>query len=183
MIVFDLRCDEGCPVFEGWFDSSTDFEGQFKRGLVQCPYCESPKVGKAPMAPRVSRSGGSKSEVKDVLAEVAALQVRMLSNSEWVGSELPDTARAMHLGDCLDVHGGTCLVGGSSKIRLAGQRRRLNEGSSFGALVTRHRPHAHAPPVQPRGTASNGRARSCPRTRGGTGRGAAIRARRDRRSR
>jgi hypothetical protein len=99
VIVFDLRCDEGCPVFEGWFDSSTDFEGQFKRGLVQCPYCESPKVGKAPMAPRVSRSGGSKSEVKDVLAEVAALQVRMLSNSEWVGSELPDTARAMHLGE------------------------------------------------------------------------------------
>jgi len=99
VIVFDLRCEEGCAVFEGWFDSSADFEGQFKRGLVQCPYCGSAKVGKAPMAPRVSRSDGSKFEVKDVLAEVAALQAKMLSNSEWVGSELPDTARAMHLGE------------------------------------------------------------------------------------
>jgi hypothetical protein len=107
VIVFDLRCGAGCAVFEGWFDSSADFEEQFERGLVQCPYCGSPKVGKAPMAPRVSRSGGSQFEAKDVLAEVAALQARMLSNSEWVGTDLPDTARAMHLGEIekRQVHG------------------------------------------------------------------------------
>lgn len=99
MIVFDLRCDEGCAVFEGWFDSSADFEGQYERGLVQCPYCGSAKVEKAPMAPRVSRAGPSQGGAKDVLAEVAALQAKLLSNSEWVGSNLPDTARAMHLGE------------------------------------------------------------------------------------
>ncbi|HET6941940.1 MAG TPA: DUF1178 family protein [Sphingomicrobium sp.] len=107
MIVFDLRCDDGCAVFEGWFDSSADFQRQFERGLVQCPYCGSPKVGKAPMAPRVGRSGGSQFDVKDVIAEVAAFQARMLSNSEWVGTDLPDTARAMHLGEIekRQVHG------------------------------------------------------------------------------
>jgi hypothetical protein len=99
MIVFDLRCDDRCAVFEGWFDSSADFEQQFERGLVQCPYCGSAKVEKAPMAPRVSRSDGSRPEARDLLAEVAALQAKMLSNSEWVGNDLPDTARAMHLGE------------------------------------------------------------------------------------
>jgi hypothetical protein len=107
MIVFDLRCEDSCAVFEGWFDSSADFEQQFERGLVQCPYCGSRKVAKAPMAPRVGRAGGSQPDMKDVLAEVAALQARMLSNSEWVGADLPDTARAMHLGEIekRQVHG------------------------------------------------------------------------------
>jgi hypothetical protein len=107
VIIFDLRCKDGCAVFEGWFDSSADFEQQFERGLVECPYCGSPKIGKAPMAPRVSRSGGSQPAATDLLAQVAALQARMLSNSEWVGSDLPDTARAMHLGEIekRQVHG------------------------------------------------------------------------------
>jgi hypothetical protein len=107
MIVFDLRCDEGCTVFEGWFDSSSDFEQQSKRGLVQCPYCGSTGVVKAPMAPRVSRSDGTTAQVKDMLAEVASLQAKLLSSSEWVGKDLPDTARAMHLGEieARPVHG------------------------------------------------------------------------------
>ena len=99
MIVFDLRCREGCAVFEGWFDSGEDYERQSMRGLVQCPFCGTARVEKAPMAPRVSRSDGSTSEVKDVMACVAALQAKLLDNSEWVGTDLPETARAMHLGE------------------------------------------------------------------------------------
>ena len=99
MIVFDLRCRVGCAVFEGWFDSGEDFAQQSERGLVQCPYCGTAKVEKAPMAPRVSRSAAVPSEVKEKIAELAALQSKLLSNSEWVGSNLPETARAMHLGE------------------------------------------------------------------------------------
>jgi hypothetical protein len=97
MIVFDLRCAEGCATFEGWFDSGSDYEQQSKRGLVQCPYCGTGEVQKAPMAPRVSRSG----EVvpREAIAALAAMQAKMLSNSEWVGKDLPETARAMHLGE------------------------------------------------------------------------------------
>ena len=97
MIVFDLRCAEGCATFEGWFDSGTDYEQQSKRGLVQCPYCGTADVGKAPMAPRVSRS--EEGDAKQAIAALAAMQAKMLSNSEWVGADLPDTARAMHLGE------------------------------------------------------------------------------------
>ena len=99
MIVFDLKCPEGCAVFEGWFSSGSDFAEQSERGLVQCPYCGSAEVGKAPMAPRVSRSDGSAIEAKDAIATLAAVQARLLSNSEWVGADLPETARAMHLGE------------------------------------------------------------------------------------
>jgi hypothetical protein len=99
MIVFDLKCADGCATFEGWFDSSGDYEEQSKRGLVQCPYCGIDRVEKAPMAPRVSRADGPPSDAKDMLAALASAQAKMLSKSEWVGTDLPDTARAMHLGE------------------------------------------------------------------------------------
>lgn len=107
MIVFDLRCADGCAVFEGWFSSGSDFAEQNERDLVQCPYCGSSSVEKAPMAPMVSRSDGPNEAVKEVLAELASLQNRLLDGSEWVGSDLPDTARAMHLGEieARPVHG------------------------------------------------------------------------------
>ena len=97
MIVFDLRCAEGCATFEGWFDSGSDYEQQSKRGLVQCPYCGTGEVQKAPMAPRISRSG--QVVPREAIAALAAIQAKMLSNSEWVGTDLPETARAMHLGE------------------------------------------------------------------------------------
>ena len=99
MIVFDLRCAEGCAVFEGWFDSGSDYEQQSGRGLVQCPYCGTDQVEKAPMAPRVGRAKAAQGDAKEAIAALAAMQARMLSQSEWVGADLPETARAMHLGE------------------------------------------------------------------------------------
>ena len=107
MIVFDLRCIEGGEVFEGWFSSSSDYAEQLDRGLVQCPFCSSTKVEKAPMAPRVSRSVPCDDTFRAKLQELAALQQKLLSNSEYVGDQLPETARAMHLGEIepKQVHG------------------------------------------------------------------------------
>jgi hypothetical protein len=97
MIVFDLRCADGCAVFEGWFDSSADYQDQSERGLVQCPYCGTERVEKAPMAPRVGRSDVVVPQ--EAIAALAGMQAKMLSKSEWVGTDLPETARAMHLGE------------------------------------------------------------------------------------
>ncbi|MEE4350697.1 MAG: DUF1178 family protein [Pacificimonas sp.] len=49
MIVFDIRCDRA-HVFEAWFGSAYDFEGQQARALVECPYCGSTDVARAPAA-------------------------------------------------------------------------------------------------------------------------------------
>ena len=98
MILFDLRCLDGGEVFEGWFSSSGDFDEQVARDLLECPFCGSARVEKAPMAPRVARRG-TQEVSKAAVAELAALQSKLLSGSNWVGSDFPDQARAMHLGE------------------------------------------------------------------------------------
>lgn len=102
MIVFDLRCVGQGHVFEGWFGSSEDYESQRARGLVSCPMCGAAEVEKAPMAPHVGPKGNqapSPAEVKKVLADMAALQKKMLEKSDYVGDRFPDEARAIHLGE------------------------------------------------------------------------------------
>ena len=57
MIVFDLQCRDGGETFEAWFRSNCDYEEQRGGGLVQCPFCQSANVEKAPMAPRLPKKG------------------------------------------------------------------------------------------------------------------------------
>jgi hypothetical protein len=109
VIIFDLRCTAG-HVFEAWFGSSADYDEQQGRGLVACPLCGSADVAKAPMAPAVPAKGntraagpelfsGAPDEVKAMLAAAAALQKKMLADSEGVGDRFADEARAIHLGE------------------------------------------------------------------------------------
>ena len=106
MIVFDLQCGDQCGTFEAWFRSSADYDEQLEAGLVQCPFCQSTDIGKAPMAPRVPRKGAD-----HPLARLAAIQAEMLKDSRWVGDRFADTARAMHLGEIAQaqVHGSATL--------------------------------------------------------------------------
>ena len=116
MIVFDLQCREascvGGETFEAWFRSSDDFEEQRTKGLVECPFCQSGNVAKAPMAPRVPRKGS------DPIARLAAVQAEMLKDSRWVGDKFADTARAMHSGEINreTVHGQATLEQAKSLV-------------------------------------------------------------------
>ena len=114
MIIFDLKCEPGGHVFEGWFGSTADYEEQQVRGLVSCPLCGSAEVVKAVMAPSVGAKGnraellsGDPASVKQMLATLAAEQKRMLESSEHVGDRFADEARAIHLGeaDARAIHG------------------------------------------------------------------------------
>jgi hypothetical protein len=106
MIVFDLQCREGGETFEAWFRSSADYDEQRTAGLVECPFCQSANVEKAPMAPRVPRKGSD-----HPIARLAALQAELLKGSRWVGDQFADTARAMHTGEIepAQVHGNATL--------------------------------------------------------------------------
>jgi hypothetical protein len=53
MIRYALACHEG-HAFESWFANSATYDRQVKRGLVSCPVCDSTKVEKTIMAPRVA---------------------------------------------------------------------------------------------------------------------------------
>lgn len=49
MILYQLRCDEE-HSFEAWFRDSQAFDEQARTGYVECPYCGSTLVAKAPNA-------------------------------------------------------------------------------------------------------------------------------------
>ena len=115
MIVYDLSCDQG-HRFEGWFGSSDDFAEQQAEGLVSCPQCGSPEVGKAPMSPAVPRkgnqlpaapergkqalaSGPMPPEVSEALKKLAEAQASALKSSKWVGDAFAEQSRAMHYGE------------------------------------------------------------------------------------
>jgi hypothetical protein len=53
MIRYALTCEKG-HAFESWFASSAAYDKQAKHGLVTCPICDSAKVEKTIMAPRVA---------------------------------------------------------------------------------------------------------------------------------
>jgi hypothetical protein len=114
MIVFDLHCRPAGHVFEAWFGSSSDYETQAARGLVQCPICNSSEVGKAVMAPRLGAKGNqrtpaepqatnvtstSAAEIKQLMAALAAAQRKVLENSEHVGERFAEEARSIHFGE------------------------------------------------------------------------------------
>jgi hypothetical protein len=107
VIVFDLRCEGSGHVFEAWFGSSSNYEQQRARQLIQCPICGDGVIGKAVMAPRIS-PGASEAESqavmsdpdsKQLLATLATMQKQLLERSQHVGRRFADEARAIHLGD------------------------------------------------------------------------------------
>jgi hypothetical protein len=133
MIAFDLKCSFG-HGFEGWFASSADFDAQQSTGLLACPVCDDIVVHKALSVPNVGRKGNqiasapiqSATAPEPVVGEVvnapalppqmvelmhkmAAAQTEMLKESQWVGREFAETARAIHYGEESDrlIHGET----------------------------------------------------------------------------
>jgi hypothetical protein len=124
MIRYSLRCDHG-HEFESWFQSSSAYEQQEKRKLVNCPACGSAKVERAIMAPQiVSRKGreiaapepasapGPATEVtapastpllmaqeRELRAKLKELRDHIVKNADNVGERFPTEARKMHYGD------------------------------------------------------------------------------------
>lgn len=133
MIAFDLMCGSG-HRFEGWFGSSQDFDVQKAGGHIACPLCNSANVKKALSVPNVGRkSNQADSHSKqlpvvaepvtgevmnaptlppamvDMMQKLAIAQTEMLKESDWVGRDFAETARAIHYGEEADrlIHGET----------------------------------------------------------------------------
>ena len=126
MIRYTLVCDKK-HAFESWFADSAAFDKQAKRKLVACPVCDSTKVEKAIMAPRVVAKKGRKApiEMPAALAEAATpavpaapapvamispqeqefraklkeLREHLVKNADNVGEKFPEEARKMHYGE------------------------------------------------------------------------------------
>lgn len=105
MIRYALVCDLD-HGFEAWFASSSDYDDQSQRGLVECPYCASRQVRKQIMAPAVAGTKKTKTNPQDVMKAMqtmvmqAAREVRshVEENFEYVGDAFAREARDIHEG-------------------------------------------------------------------------------------
>ena len=126
MIRYALACDNG-HEFESWFPSSASYDAQAERGLVECPFCGSAKVGKQLMAPSLGRAG-SNGRAEPPAAEPApaeaapptpppqpvallsereqamramlrAVREHVTKTADYVGPSFADEARKMHYGE------------------------------------------------------------------------------------
>jgi hypothetical protein len=126
MIRYNLRCERG-HTFESWFQSSSAYETQEKRKLVNCPACGSAKVERAIMAPQIVSKKGrdnaapaapaapadvAATEVTtpgstpllmaqecELRAKIKELRDHIVKNADNVGERFPNEARKMHYGD------------------------------------------------------------------------------------
>ena len=104
MIRYALVCDHD-HGFEAWFGSSSDYDDQAARGLVECPFCGSRAVSKQIMAPAVAGTKRSAAPA-DAAATVqtmmmqAAREVRahVERNFDYVGDAFAREARDIHEG-------------------------------------------------------------------------------------
>jgi hypothetical protein len=104
MIRYALKCDHDHP-FEAWFGSSSDFDDQAARGLVECPFCGSHAVSKQIMAPAVAgtkRSGPAPdmaAKMHTMMMEAAReVRAHVEQNFDYVGDAFAREARDIHEG-------------------------------------------------------------------------------------
>ena len=126
MIRYALRC-ENDHSFESWFQDSSAYDIQVKRKLVSCPVCDSVKIEKAIMAPRiVGKKGRERAEPaapapapapaaseaatpgstplvmaqeRELRAKLKELRDHIVKNADNVGERFPNEARKMHYGE------------------------------------------------------------------------------------
>ncbi len=116
MKVLDLHCAHG-HLFEGWFASEDDFQGQLARGLVECPMCADTAITKRLSAPRLNLGATepaperaatpAKPGRQDVMIPPeAALQAawmkavaEVMAHTEDVGERFAEEARRIHYGE------------------------------------------------------------------------------------
>ena len=118
MIRYALHCERG-HEFDSWFQSSSAYDGQRKRRLIACPMCDSTKIDKAIMAPRITRKGKSSPapqpapasdeaspsslvmapQERELFSKLRELRDHVLKNADNVGAKFPEKARKMHYGD------------------------------------------------------------------------------------
>ncbi|NDW52920.1 DUF1178 family protein [Aliiroseovarius sp. PrR006] len=137
MIRYALKCDQN-HKFESWFQNADAFDALTAAGHVACPDCGSTKVAKSLMAPKVrpARNAAAKPEAQEtppvptaapstpaphvapppevqaeIEAEIAKLRAKVEAESDYVGEDFAEEARAMHLGEAPEraIYGETKL--------------------------------------------------------------------------
>jgi hypothetical protein len=104
MIKYALSCDHD-HAFEGWFGSSSDYDDQAARGLLECPLCASKAVRKQIMAPAVAGTKAQRAAPEPTAAmremmmtAMGEVRRQVEENFDYVGDRFAREARDIHDG-------------------------------------------------------------------------------------
>lgn len=117
MIVYALKCAQE-HAFEGWFRDAETFDRQAAAGEVLCAVCGDSQVVKAPMAPRLAKRRGDRSEgdrsegdrgappaetrpglPAEAMKLLAELRQKVEQECDYVGERFSEEARRIHYGE------------------------------------------------------------------------------------
>jgi len=104
MIKYKLYCKKCENVFDSWFASSKEFEKLKKIKLINCNKCNSLKIEKSVMSPRISsrinlKKDLSSNKLIEVKAKIKEFQTYIKKNFEYVGENFTYEARSIHYGN------------------------------------------------------------------------------------
>ena len=102
MIKYKLICKECEYSFDSWFASSREFEKLKKKNFLNCLKCNSKKIQKSLMAPKLVNSFSSKKSNSEALRfkvfnkKLKEYQNFIKKNFDYVGKNFAYEARSIH---------------------------------------------------------------------------------------
>ena len=102
MIKYKLICKDCDISFDSWFSSSVEFEKLKKKKYLNCHSCNSKKVEKSLMAPKLinkfqkNELKNNNSNEKEINKKIKEYQKFIKKNFEYVGKNFAYEARSIH---------------------------------------------------------------------------------------
>ena len=102
MIKYKLKCKNCELSFDSWFASSLEYEKLKRKKLISCHICDSIKVEKTLMAPKMLNRGSKDKSTKefkkykDINKKLREYQEFIKNNFKYVGDNFAYEARSIH---------------------------------------------------------------------------------------
>ena len=102
MIKYKLICKDCNTSFDSWFASSTEFEKLKRKKYLNCHNCDSTKVEKTLMAPKLINNStkeiteNKNEKLKEINKKIKEYQKFIKSNFDYVGKNFAYEARSIH---------------------------------------------------------------------------------------
>ena len=102
MIKYRLICKDCSSKFDSWFATSKEFERLKKKNFLNCHLCDSKKIEKSLMAPKLIGNVSEENfEKKDIKVKVINKKIKeyqkfIKKNFEYVGKNFAYEARSIH---------------------------------------------------------------------------------------
>ena len=102
MIKYKLICKNCELSFDSWFASSQEYDKLKKRKLLNCHKCDSKKIEKSLMAPKlmnrfqIQKNEQKSSKFKKINKKIKEYQKFIKNNFEYVGENFAYEARSIH---------------------------------------------------------------------------------------